>query len=168
MVSFIIPIQRYYGTNATCRSWRQHIGSQCTLSSTIPLVRWTHSPSYLLYVPLSMALFKSTRKLLQFSKHHSTLISITTSIALALYGIIYTFICRRWYIISGYTPRRCLPWRSLSLGVAKTPSLINLFFGLVIGNLSFGGAYSHSIRLSWNCRESRMAPLISFRRLYCY
>jgi hypothetical protein len=77
-------------------------------------------------------------------------------IFLALYGVIYMFIARRFWIPAamlfvfqyvGYAV--CAVFRgvpspvSLALGIAKTPSLINLFFlGLVAGSLSFGGAYT--------------------------
>ncbi|KAF1994082.1 chromate transporter [Amniculicola lignicola CBS 123094] len=77
-------------------------------------------------------------------------------ISLGLYGIIYMFIARRLWIPAGilfilqyvgyalYAIFRGVPSPvSLALGIAKTPSLINLFvLGLVAGSLSFGGAYT--------------------------
>jgi hypothetical protein len=77
-------------------------------------------------------------------------------ISLGLYGIIYTFITRRLWIPAAslfilqyvayalYVVFRGVPSPvSLALGIAKTPSLINLFvLGLVAGTLSFGGAYT--------------------------
>src|SRR3954469_11313717 len=77
-------------------------------------------------------------------------------ISLGLYGIIYMFIARRLWIPAGilfilqyvgyavYAIFRGIPSPvSLALGIAKTPSLINLFvLGLVSGTLSFGGAYT--------------------------
>ncbi|KAF1957152.1 chromate transporter [Byssothecium circinans] len=77
-------------------------------------------------------------------------------ISLGLYGIIYMFIARRLWIPAGilfilqyvgyalYAIFRGVPSPvSLALGIAKTPSLINLFvLGLVAGALSFGGAYT--------------------------
>ncbi|KAH7231778.1 chromate transporter-domain-containing protein [Fusarium redolens] len=77
-------------------------------------------------------------------------------ISLGLYGIIYTFIARRLWIPAAalfilqyvgyalYVVFRGVPSPvSLALGIAKTPSLINLFvLGLVAGTLSFGGAYT--------------------------
>ncbi|KAH7112568.1 chromate transporter-domain-containing protein [Dendryphion nanum] len=77
-------------------------------------------------------------------------------ISLGLYGIIYMFIARRLWIVAGilfvlqyvgyaiYAVFRGIPSPvSLALGIAKTPSLINLFvLGLVAGTLSFGGAYT--------------------------
>ncbi|KAF9772745.1 hypothetical protein IL306_009523 [Fusarium sp. DS 682] len=76
--------------------------------------------------------------------------------SLGLYGIIYTFIARRLWIPAAalfilqyvgyalYVVFRGVPSPvSLALGIAKTPSLINLFvLGLVAGTLSFGGAYT--------------------------
>ncbi|PNP78503.1 hypothetical protein FNYG_08133 [Fusarium nygamai] len=81
---------------------------------------------------------------------------INIFISLALYGIIYTFISRRLWIPAAalfilqyvgyalYVVFRGVPSPvSLALGIAKTPSLINLFvLGLVAGTLSFGGAYT--------------------------
>ncbi|KAF4334992.1 chromate transporter [Fusarium beomiforme] len=77
-------------------------------------------------------------------------------ISLGIYGIIYTFIARRLWIPAAalfilqyvgyalYVVFRGVPSPvSLALGIAKTPSLINLFvLGLVAGTLSFGGAYT--------------------------
>jgi chromate transport protein ChrA len=77
-------------------------------------------------------------------------------ISLGLYGIIYMFIARRLWIPAAvlfvlqyvgyaiYAVFRGVPSPvSLALGVARTPSLINLFvLGLVSGTLSFGGAYT--------------------------
>ncbi|KAF2188551.1 chromate transporter [Zopfia rhizophila CBS 207.26] len=77
-------------------------------------------------------------------------------ISLGLYGVIYMFIARRLWIPAGmlfilqyvgyaiYAVFRGVPSPvSLALGIAKTPSLINLFvLGLVAGTLSFGGAYT--------------------------
>ncbi|KAL7757065.1 hypothetical protein ACKLNR_014058 [Fusarium oxysporum f. sp. zingiberi] len=81
---------------------------------------------------------------------------INIFISLGLYGIIYTFIARRLWIPAAalfilqyvgyalYVVFRGVPSPvSLALGIAKTPSLINLFvLGLVAGTLSFGGAYT--------------------------
>ncbi|KAH6719696.1 chromate transporter-domain-containing protein [Leptodontidium sp. 2 PMI_412] len=81
---------------------------------------------------------------------------INIFISLGLYGVIYTFISRRLWIPAGvlfvlqyvgyaiYVVFRGVPSPvSLALGIAKTPSLINLFvLGLVAGSLSFGGAYT--------------------------
>lgn len=77
-------------------------------------------------------------------------------ISLGLYGVIYAFIVRRVWVVDGalfilqyvgyalYVVFRGVPSPfSLALGIAKTPSLINLFvLGLVAGSLSFGGAYT--------------------------
>jgi chromate transport protein ChrA len=77
-------------------------------------------------------------------------------ISLGLYGVIYAFVARRLWIPAGllfvlqyvgyalYVVYRGVPAPvSLALGIAKTPSLINLFIlGLVAGSLSFGGAYT--------------------------
>jgi hypothetical protein len=77
-------------------------------------------------------------------------------ISLGLYGILYSLITRRLWIPAGilflaqyagyaiYVVFRGVPSPvSLALGIAKTPSLINLFvLGLVAGSLSFGGAYT--------------------------
>lgn len=77
-------------------------------------------------------------------------------ISLGLYGIIYMFIARRLWIPTAvlfvlqyvgyaiYAVFRGVPSPvSLALGVARTPSLANLFLlGLVSGTLSFGGAYT--------------------------
>jgi hypothetical protein len=73
-----------------------------------------------------------------------------------MYGIIYMFIARRLWVPAGilfvlqyagyatYAVFRGVPAPvSLALGIAKTPSLMNLFIlGLVAGTLSFGGAYT--------------------------
>lgn len=83
-------------------------------------------------------------------------LTLTSFISLGLYGIIYMFIARRLWIPAGilfilqyvgyavYAVFRGVPSPvSLALGIAKTPSLINLFvLGLVAGSLSFGGAYT--------------------------
>ncbi|KAM7191501.1 Chromate transporter domain containing protein [Rhypophila sp. PSN 637] len=77
-------------------------------------------------------------------------------VSLGLYGIIYMFIVHRLWIPATilfvlqyvgyaiYAVLRGIPSPvSLALGVARTPSLINLFvLGLVAGSLSFGGAYT--------------------------
>ncbi|KAK4209231.1 chromate transporter-domain-containing protein [Rhypophila decipiens] len=77
-------------------------------------------------------------------------------ISLGLYGIIYMFVVRRFWIPAAilfvlkyvgyaiYAVLRGMPSPvSLALGVARTPSLINLFvLGLVASSLSFGGAYT--------------------------
>ncbi|KAK4112655.1 chromate transporter [Canariomyces notabilis] len=77
-------------------------------------------------------------------------------ISLGLYGIIYMFVARRLWVPAAvlfvlqyvgyaiYAVFRGVPSPvSLALGVARTPSLINLFvLGLVAGSLSFGGAYT--------------------------
>ncbi|KAK4122329.1 chromate transporter [Parathielavia appendiculata] len=77
-------------------------------------------------------------------------------ISLGLYGTIYMFIARRLWIPAAvlfalqycgyaiYAVFRGVPSPvSLALGVARAPSLINLFvLGLVSGSLSFGGAYT--------------------------
>ncbi|KAH1544850.1 hypothetical protein KXV70_004886 [Aspergillus fumigatus] len=81
---------------------------------------------------------------------------INIFISLGLYGIIYSFIARRKWVIAGslfvlqyvayaiYVVYRGVPSPvSLALGVAETPSLPNLLaLGLVAGCLSFGGAYT--------------------------
>ncbi|RYP59366.1 hypothetical protein DL771_010905 [Monosporascus sp. 5C6A] len=81
---------------------------------------------------------------------------INIFISLGLYGIIYTFIARRLWIPAAaffilqyvgyalYVVFHGVPSPvSLALGIAQTPSLINLFvLGLVAGTLSFGGAYT--------------------------
>ncbi|KAJ9145203.1 Chromate transport protein [Coniochaeta hoffmannii] len=81
---------------------------------------------------------------------------INIFISLGLFGVIYTFIARRLWIPAGalfvlqyvayalYVVFKGVPSPvSLALGIAKTPSLINLFvLGLVAGTLSFGGAYT--------------------------
>lgn len=80
----------------------------------------------------------------------------TSFISLGLYGIIYTLIARRFWVLAGilfvlqyvvytiYVVLRGFPSPlSLALGIAATPSLTNLFIlGLVAGCLSFGGAYT--------------------------
>lgn len=77
-------------------------------------------------------------------------------ISLGLYGVIYSFIARRQRVIALllfiiqyavyaiYVIFKGVPSPvSLALGIAKTPSLPNLFaLGLVAGSLSFGGAYT--------------------------
>ncbi|KAK3327058.1 chromate transporter [Cercophora scortea] len=81
---------------------------------------------------------------------------INIFISLALYGIFYTLLTHRLYIPAAllfiaqyvtyalYVVFKGIPSPvSLALGIAKTPSLINLFIlGLVAGSLSFGGAYT--------------------------
>ncbi|KAH7124992.1 chromate transporter-domain-containing protein [Dactylonectria estremocensis] len=81
---------------------------------------------------------------------------INIFMSLGLYGVIYAFVARRLWIPAGalftlqyvgyaiYVVFRGVPSPvSLALGIAKTPSTINLFvLGLVAGSLSFGGAYT--------------------------
>ncbi|OAQ62572.1 chromate transport protein [Purpureocillium lilacinum] len=81
---------------------------------------------------------------------------INIFISLGLYGVIYTFVSRRLWIPAAalfvlqyvgyaiYVVFRGVPSPvSLALGIARTPSLSNLFvLGLVAGTLSFGGAYT--------------------------
>lgn len=81
---------------------------------------------------------------------------INIFISLGLYGILYAFIARRLWIPAAvlfilqyvgyalYVVFRGVPSPvSLALGIAKSPSLTNLFvLGLVAGTLSFGGAYT--------------------------
>jgi hypothetical protein len=90
--------------------------------------------------------------------HHSRKLKLSgyRFISLGLYGLIYMFVVRRLWIPAGilfilqyavyaiYVAFRGVPSPvSLALGIAKTPSLINLFvLGLVAGTLSFGGAYT--------------------------
>ncbi len=90
------------------------------------------------------------------SKMWASILTSPSFISLGLYGIIYMFIARRLWIPAGilfilqyvgyavYAVFRGVPSPvSLALGIAKTPSLINLFvLGLVAGSLSFGGAYT--------------------------
>ncbi|KAH8656301.1 chromate transporter-domain-containing protein [Ilyonectria robusta] len=78
---------------------------------------------------------------------------INIFMSLGLYGVIYAFVARRLWIPAGalfilqyvgyaiYVVFRSVPSPvSLALGIAKTPSTINLFvLGLVAGSLSFGG-----------------------------
>lgn len=82
--------------------------------------------------------------------------SANSFISLGLYGIIYSFIAHGiWsvaavlfslqYVIYGiYVHYRGVPSPvSLALGIAKTPTLGNIFvLGVVTGCLSFGGAYT--------------------------
>ncbi len=82
--------------------------------------------------------------------------NLLSFISLGLYGVIYTLIARRLWIPAillfilqyvGYALyivfRGVLSPVSLTLEIAKTPALINLFIlGLVAGSLSFGGAYT--------------------------
>lgn len=77
-------------------------------------------------------------------------------ISLGLYGVLYMFIARRMWIFAAalfvlqyvaytiYAVLKGIPApTSLALGIAPTPSLLNLFLlGLVSGSLSFGGAYT--------------------------
>ncbi|KAI9680797.1 MAG: hypothetical protein M1817_004237 [Caeruleum heppii] len=81
---------------------------------------------------------------------------INIFISLGLYGVIYMLIARRLFIPAAilfvlqyvgyalYVVFKGVPSPvALALGIAKTPSLINLFLlGLVAGTLSFGGAYT--------------------------
>ncbi|KAI9764707.1 MAG: hypothetical protein M1840_008099 [Geoglossum simile] len=81
---------------------------------------------------------------------------INIFISLGLYGVIYALIARRLWVpaivlfflqyggYAIYVVFRGVPSPvSLALGIAKTPSLKNLFvLGLVAGSLSFGGAYT--------------------------
>ncbi|KAK6527538.1 hypothetical protein TWF694_004521 [Orbilia ellipsospora] len=81
---------------------------------------------------------------------------INIFISLGLYGLIYALIQYRLWIFAGllfllqyaayaiYVVFRGVPSPvSLALGIAETPSLVNLFvLGLVAGTLSFGGAYT--------------------------
>jgi chromate transport protein ChrA len=83
-------------------------------------------------------------------------LTIYSFISLGFYGILYTLISRRLWIPAGilfilqyvgfavYVVFRGFPSPvSLALGIAQTPSMINLFvLGLVAGSLSFGGAYT--------------------------
>lgn len=92
----------------------------------------------------------------QYSPSCVTILTSSSFISLALYGVIYTLVTRRLWIPAGilfvlqyagyaiYVVFRGVPAPvSLALGIAKTPSLINLFvLGLVAGSLSFGGAYT--------------------------
>lgn len=82
--------------------------------------------------------------------------SWSSFISLGLYGVIYALVARRLWIPAGllfllqyvgyalYVVYHGVPAPvSLALGIAKTPSLVNLFIlGLVAGSLSFGGAYT--------------------------
>ena len=77
-------------------------------------------------------------------------------ISLGIYGVLYTLISWRFWILSGlvfvlqyvgyalYVVFRGVPSPvSLALGIAPSASLIHLFtLGLVAGSLSFGGAYT--------------------------
>lgn len=77
-------------------------------------------------------------------------------ISLSFYGIWYALIARRYWISAAvlwsmqyggfalYVAFRGFPSPvSLALGIAPTPSLLNLFLlGLVAGSLSFGGSYT--------------------------
>ena len=77
-------------------------------------------------------------------------------ISLSFYGIFYSLTARRLWIPAAilwimqyvgfavFVTYRGFPSPvSLALGIAQTPSLINLFvLGLVAGSLSFGGAYT--------------------------
>ncbi|OBT48117.1 hypothetical protein VE00_01030 [Pseudogymnoascus sp. WSF 3629] len=81
---------------------------------------------------------------------------INIFISLGFYGIFYMLITRRLFILAAilfilqyvgfalYVVYRGFPSPvSLALGIAPTPTLINLFvLGLVAGSLSFGGAYT--------------------------
>ncbi|KAK3681379.1 chromate transporter [Podospora appendiculata] len=81
---------------------------------------------------------------------------INIFISLGLYGVLYTLTTRRLFLPAAllfttqhigyalYVVYKGIPSPvSLALGIAKTPSLINLFIlGLVAGSLSFGGAYT--------------------------
>ncbi|KAF8247395.1 chromate transporter [Wilcoxina mikolae CBS 423.85] len=86
----------------------------------------------------------------------NTALRINIFISLAFYGILYTLIHRRLRIAAGilfilqyigyalYVYFRGVPSPvSLGLGIARTPTIANLFvLGLVAGTLSFGGAYT--------------------------
>ncbi|KAH8672051.1 chromate transporter [Tricladium varicosporioides] len=86
----------------------------------------------------------------------NTALRINIFISLAFYGIWYSLTARRLWIPAGilwvlqyvgfalYVVFRGFPSPlALALGIAQTPSLINLFvLGLVAGSLSFGGAYT--------------------------
>ncbi|KAF7542233.1 hypothetical protein G7Z17_g11755 [Cylindrodendrum hubeiense] len=86
---------------------------------------------------------------------HSTVLGFCF-MSLGLYGVIYAFVARRLWIpavalfilqyigYAVYVVFRGVPSPvSLALGIAKTPSTLNLFvLGLVAGSLSFGGAYT--------------------------
>lgn len=77
-------------------------------------------------------------------------------ISLAFYGIFYSLISRRLWVVAAilwvlqyvgfalFVVFRGFPSPvALAIGMAPTPSLINLFvLGLVAGSLSFGGAYT--------------------------
>jgi hypothetical protein len=77
-------------------------------------------------------------------------------ISLGLYGVIYSFISHgkriialclfilQYVVYAIYVVFRGVPSPvSLALGIAKSPSVPNLFaLGLVAGSLSFGGAYT--------------------------
>ncbi|KAJ6141685.1 hypothetical protein N7497_010784 [Penicillium chrysogenum] len=81
---------------------------------------------------------------------------INIFISLGLYGVIYSFISRgkriialclfilQYVVYAIYVVFRGVPSPvSLALGIAKNPSVPNLFaLGLVAGSLSFGGAYT--------------------------
>jgi chromate transport protein ChrA len=76
--------------------------------------------------------------------------------SLGLYGVLYMLVARRLWIPAAilfvlqyvgyaiYVVFKGVPSPvSLALGIAETPSLVNLFvLGLVAGSLSFGGAYT--------------------------
>ncbi|RPA98347.1 chromate transporter [Choiromyces venosus 120613-1] len=87
----------------------------------------------------------------------NTALRINIFISLAFYGLFYAIISRPRMLIPGlfffilqyvayavYVVFRGVPSPvSLALGIAQTPSLINLFvLGLIAGSLSFGGAYT--------------------------
>ncbi|KAL5362018.1 chromate transporter-domain-containing protein [Aspergillus floccosus] len=85
-----------------------------------------------------------------------TLLADNDFISLGVYGVIYSFISRgrriialcifilQYVVYTIYVVFRGVPSPvSLALGIAKAPSLPNLFaLGLVAGSLSFGGAYT--------------------------
>lgn len=93
---------------------------------------------------------------MSIARHNTDASTGCSFISLGLYGVIYALISRRSWIPAGllfvlqyavyaiYVVFRGVPSPvSLALGIAKTPSLINLFIlGLVAGSLSFGGAYT--------------------------
>ncbi|CUS11462.1 unnamed protein product, partial [Tuber aestivum] len=87
----------------------------------------------------------------------NTALRINIFISLAFYGLLYALICQprmllpsafifilQYVAYAVYVVFRGVPSPvSLALGIAQTPSLINLFvLGLVAGSLSFGGAYT--------------------------
>lgn len=136
------------------RTSYQHVGSSC-----IPL-----SPRLLSNQSTVVELFRGVTDCPRFLRRPTnsqrtallTLLRLFSFISLGLYGVIYAFVARRLWIPAGalfilqyvgyaiYVVFRGVPSPvSLALGIAKTPSTINLFvLGLVAGSLSFGGAYT--------------------------